>query len=159
MCVCVCVCVCVCMLACVRACLCVRVWLDLQKPATYAHNGKNLFHHQSMAASICQLITATPLPKVDWSTFFEACFWGLSDVHECSGVHWCHWSACIGSHLDENNHMTYSWCRPWIYLYFVTFWVQWGLILDYFTSKIVKLHCSPPLYGYSPPLPPPSTPI
>ena len=35
--------------------------------------------------------------------------------------------------------------RPWIYLYFVTFW---GLILDHFTLKIAELRCNLPLRGY-----------
>ena len=39
--------------------------------------------------------------------------------------------------------------RPWIFLCFVTFWVQWGLILGHFTLKIAELHCNPPLRGYA----------
>ena len=61
---------------------------EFAKTRTYGHNGKNFFHHQSIGLSISKLIITTPLLKVDWFTFSEACFWGLSDVHECSGVHW-----------------------------------------------------------------------
>ena len=46
---------------------------------------KNSFHHQWIAPSV---IISTLLPNVDGSAFAEACFWGLSDIHECSGVHW-----------------------------------------------------------------------
>lgn len=34
------------------------------------------------------LITRTPLPNIDRSALTMACFLGLSDVHECSCVHW-----------------------------------------------------------------------
>ena len=45
----------------------INMWLDLQKPTTYAHNGKESFS-SSIDSSINKLITATPVPKVDWST-------------------------------------------------------------------------------------------
>ena len=63
------------------------MWLDLQKPATYAHNGKERFS-SPIDSSINKLMITTPLPKVDWSAYSEVCFWGQLDAHECSGVHW-----------------------------------------------------------------------
>ena len=131
------------------------MWRDLRRPATYTHSGKELFHDQLIAPSISYLNTTTPLPKVNRSAFSEACLWGLSYIHECSVFIECHWLACTDSHLAENHHLTCLWYRPWICLYFVTFWVQWRLILGHFTLKIAGLLCSQPLRGYPPPPHPP----
>ena len=64
-----------------------HMWPDLPKSATYAHNGKERFS-SPIDSSVNKLIVTTPLPQVDWSAFFEACFWGLSDIHEYLGIHW-----------------------------------------------------------------------
>ena len=65
------------------------MWPALPKPATYAHHVKEHFS-PSMDSYINKLtiMASTPLPNVDRSAFAEACIWGLSDVHKCSGVHW-----------------------------------------------------------------------
>ena len=119
-----------------------NMWLDLPN-APHMHTiAKNIFHRQSIVLDppISWLIITTPLPRVDWSAFSEA--WQTSTSTRVS-IDECHWSVCTSSsHLAENHHLTHSWCRPWIYLYFVTFWVQWV------TFKIAKLCCNIPLCGY-----------
>ena len=66
------------------------LWPDSPKPSTYAHHGKGQFS-SLMDSSINKLTIyqyTTAKINVDGSAFAEAHFWGLSDVHECSGVHW-----------------------------------------------------------------------
>ena len=65
-----------------------NMWLDLPKPATYAHSGKEHFSspiHRSINKLTNYHNTSA---KFDWSALSEAYFWGLSDVHERLGVHW-----------------------------------------------------------------------
>ena len=114
---------------------------------------KNSFHHQSVATSISKLITTTPLPQDNWFAFPET-----SEISTNARIFIeCHWMACTGNHLAENYHLTYLRCKPWIYIYFVTFWVQWPgvIILGHFTLKIAELHvhCNSPLHCYPQPTP------
>ena len=53
-------------------------------PTTYAHSGKEWF---SLPINSSIQITTTLLPKVDQIASARVCFLGLSDVHECLGVH------------------------------------------------------------------------
>ena len=57
---------------------------------------KNIFHCQSLAASLIQLITTTPLslPKVDLSAFSEACQTSMSAQVSFE----YHWLASTGKH-------------------------------------------------------------
>ena len=65
-----------------------HMWPDLPKPATYAHNGKEHFS-SPIDRSINKLTNCHNTTAASWLVCFsEICFWGLSDVHECSGVHW-----------------------------------------------------------------------
>ena len=60
----------------------------LPKPATNAHHVKEQFS-LSMESSVNKLTNCQYTTAKCWqSALAEACFWGLSDVHECSGVHW-----------------------------------------------------------------------
>ena len=94
---------------------------DLPKPATYARMSKNGFHCQLTAPLINWLIATTPLWLIYGLLFLrfvsEACKISMSPQMSFE----CHWLACTGSHLAGNHLPTCS----WIYLYFVTFWVQW----------------------------------
>ena len=135
-----------------------NLWLDLPKPTTYAHNGKEHF-----SLSIYSSINKLTNHYNTTATSSLVCFFLklVSKASQTSTHAWvfveCHWSACTGSYLAENQHLTHLWCRPWNDPYFVTFWMQWALLLDHFTLKIAKLCCNLPLYGY-PPLPS-STPV
>ena len=64
------------------------------KPATYTHNVNNDFYCQSIAPSINII---TPLRKVDWSAFSEACQKSKSARVFIE----CHWLACADFSLLE----------------------------------------------------------
>ena len=101
-----------------------HIWLDLPKLATYTHNDKECFS-VSVYSSINKLTNYCNTNAKGWlPAFSEACFWGLSDVHECLGVHWMPLVCLYRQLLCWNHHRTCSWCKLWIYLYLVTFWVQ-----------------------------------
>ena len=128
------------------------MWLALPTPATYAHYGKEQFS-LSMDNSInnlvyyCKMLMSLLLLRL------------VSEACQMSTSAWvsieCHWFACTGSHIAGNHHTTGWWYRPWIYLYFMTVWVQCGLLVGYFTFKITEPSCYLPLRGS--PAPSPST--
>ena len=120
------------------------MWLNLWKPTTYTQWQK-LFS-SLIDSSINKLITHHYTTAKRWLVCF--CFLGLSDVHKCSAVHWMPLVGLYRHYLADNHHLTLSRCKPWIYIYFVTFWVQWGHILGHFTLKIVELLYNLPFYGY-----------
>ena len=62
-----------------------HMWLDLRNAAFHAHNSKAHFHHQMIAAHSTWQFSQILVLKVAQGAFAVACFWGLSDVHECSG--------------------------------------------------------------------------
>ena len=68
-----------------------RAWTNWPKPVTYSHYGIEQFS-SSMDSSINKLnnyqYTTVKVNVCHMSAIAEACYWGLSDVHECSGVHW-----------------------------------------------------------------------
>ena len=91
------------------------------------------------------LVITIPLQNIDWSAFSKACFWGLSDIDKCLGIHGM---SSIGLYRQPP-----CWKSPpdsliiyklWIYLNFVTFGVWWGLNLGHFTLKIAEVYCNPP---------------
>ena len=123
-------------------CNCLYLWPDFWKlPHNYPHNGKEWFS-SSIDCSINKLnIYQNTTPNSWHSVLFlklvsEACQMSMSNR---MSIDHCHWLACIGSHL-AGNHLWAHWrYTSWIYLYFVTFWVKWGLSLGHFTLKIVEL--------------------
>ena len=64
----------------------IHMWLLCQNPPHTHTMANNSFHCQLIVTSN-KLFTTTPLPRV-LICFFDACFWGLSNVHECLGLHW-----------------------------------------------------------------------
>ena len=154
--------VCVCVRARVRACTCVRACMCVYVCVTgfaktshlctqwQEHFSSQIDSSINMLPNYCNTTAKSWLVNFFWGLFLRPV--GHTRVLGCSLMP----LISLYRQPPKNHHLTRSWCRPWIYLYFVTFWVQWGLILGYFTLKIVKLHCSPPLCGYSPlPHPPP----
>ena len=130
----------------------INMWLDLQKPITYAHNGKESFS-SSIDTSINKLTnyhnTSAKSSLIYLRSISEACQMSTSVWVSIE----CHRSACTGSHLAGNHHPTH----PWIKLSFVTFWVHWDLILGHFTLKIAGLCCNHPIMAipttpHTPPL-------
>ena len=105
---------------------CIFNWFKfLLKPVTYAYNDKECFL-LPVDSLINKLISTTSLPKVDWSTFSETCFWGLLQVHECSEAHWMPLVSLYRPPPSCKYYPICWWYKPWISVYFVTFWVEWG---------------------------------
>ena len=52
-------------------------------PYTHTHNSKTHFHHKMIAVHINQQVRPLLVLKVAQAAFAVACFWGLSDIHEC----------------------------------------------------------------------------
>ena len=133
------------------------MWPALPKPATYTHHVKEQFS-LSMDSSINKLTNCQYTTAKCW----QVCFcWSLflSPVRH---------SRVLGCPLNATGWLVQATTLLKITIQlvddigywfscFVTIWVQWGLLVGYFTLKNTELHCNPPLCG-SPP-PPPSTPI
>ena len=65
-----------------------HMWPNLRKAGFHAHNSKT---HISPSNDACILYINYPFSqvlvlKISQAVFAVACFWGLSDLHECSGV-------------------------------------------------------------------------
>ena len=131
------------------------MWPALPKPATYTHYSKEQFS-SPMDSPINKLTTYLPVHHcrtLMGSAFAEACFWGLSDIHECLGVHWM--PLVILYRQPPCWKSPHNWLMIYVghgfsYVHVVTVWVQWVLLVGHFTLKI-KLHCCLPLCGSPPP--------
>ena len=91
--------------------------------------------------------------KCWWSAFAEACFWGLSDVHECLHVHWM---PPVGLYRQPpHGKLPHNWLM--IYIGHGFSFILWqlsavlvGLLVGHFSLKLTQLSCCLPLYGSQP---------
>ena len=122
------------------------MWPDLPNPISYTRNGKEWFSFP-IDSFINKLLTTTPpLPNVDRYSYSEACFWGLSDLHEyilesslnftgllVQGATLLEITAQLITDIGhECNYMEvhnvytrmYIWLNVWLYVYgHVTIWI------------------------------------
>ena len=65
----------------------IHMWLDLKKADFHAHNSKTHFSPSTVAVHINYQFSHGQILvlKAAQAAFAVACFWGLSDVHECLG--------------------------------------------------------------------------
>ena len=61
----------------------VHMWEKI--PSTYT-TSRHTFYHQTIAVHINKQFSQILMLKVSQATLAVACFWGLSDVHECLGL-------------------------------------------------------------------------
>ena len=64
--------------------LCDHNWVWEKPPSTHT-TARHTFHHQTIAVHTNRQFSQVLMLKVALAAFAVACFWGLSDAHECSG--------------------------------------------------------------------------